>query len=109
MASKRPATIFTWKIAQLERETQDGFVYTAHYTVDAKSADEVYSAGAYGSVGFERPEDLIPFADLTEEQLISWTKEALGGAEKVTEIEAALQTQLDEQRAPTKAAGLPWQ
>jgi hypothetical protein len=109
MASKTPATIFTWKIAQLERETQDGFVYTAHYTVDAKSADEVYSAGAYGSVGFERPEDLIPFADLTEKQLISWTKEALGGAEKVTEIEAALQTQLDEQRAPTKAAGLPWQ
>lgn len=109
MASKTPATIFTWKIAQLERETQDGFVYTAHYTVDAKSADEVYSAGAYGSVGFERPEDLIPFADLTEEQLISWTKEALGGTEKVTEIEAALQTQLDEQRAPTKAAGLPWQ
>jgi hypothetical protein len=109
MASKTPATIFIWKITQLERETQDGFVYTARYTVDAKSSDEVYSAGAYGSVGFERPEDLIPFADLTEEQLITWTKEALGGTEKVIEIEAALQTQLDEQRAPTKAVGLPWQ
>jgi hypothetical protein len=35
-------------------------------------------------------------------------KEALGGDEKVTEIEAALQAQIDEQRAPSKAAGVPW-
>jgi hypothetical protein len=27
----------------------------------------------------------------------------------VAEIEAALQSQLDEQRAPSKAAGVPWQ
>jgi hypothetical protein len=36
-------------------------------------------------------------------------KEALGGDEKVAEIEAALQAQIDEQRAPSKAAGVPWQ
>jgi hypothetical protein len=99
-------TSFTWKIAQLERETADGFVFTAHYTIDAK--DDTYSAGAYGSVGFERPENLIPFADLTEEEVIAWTQEAIGGEEKVAEIEAALQAQLDEQRSPSKAAGLPW-
>ena len=28
--------------------------------------------------------------------------------EKVTEIETALQAQLDEKHAPSKAAGLPW-
>ena len=90
----------------LERETDDGFVFTAHYTVTAK--DEAYSAGAYGSVGFQRPENLIPYADLTEEIVIGWVKEALGGDEKVAEIEAALQAQIDEQRAPSKAAGVPW-
>ena len=100
------ATTFTWKIAQLERETDDGFVFTAHYTVDAN--DGTYNAGAYGSVGFERPDNLIPYADLTEEVVIGWVKEALGGDEKVTEIEAALQAQIDEQRAPSKAAGVPW-
>jgi hypothetical protein len=99
-------TTFTWKIAQLERETADGFVFTAHYTVDAN--DGTYSAGAYGSVGFQRPENLIPFSKLTEQQIIEWTQEALGGDEKVIEIEDALQNQLDEQRAPSKAAGLPW-
>ena len=99
------AITYTWHIANLERETADGFVYTAHYTVDAK--DDVYSAGAYGSIGFERPETLIPFSDLTEAQVIEWVKEALG-SEKVLEIGQALLNQINEQRNPTKAAGLPW-
>ena len=100
------ATTFTWGINTLERETDDGSVFTAHYTVDAK--DDTYSAGAYGSVGFQRPDNLIPYADLTEDTVIGWVKEALGGDEKVTEIEAALQAQINEQRAPSKAAGVPW-
>ena len=99
-------TTFTWGINTLERETDDGFVFTAHYTVDAK--DDTYSSGAYGSVGFERPDNLIPYADLTEPVVIGWVKEALGGDEKVAEIEAALQQQLDQQRNPTKATGVPW-
>jgi len=100
-------TVYTWRIAQLERETNDGYVFTGHYTVDAN--DGTYSAGAYGSIGFERPEeDMIPFADLTEEIVIGWLKDKFG-AEKVAEIEAALQAQLDEQHAPTKAQGTPWQ
>jgi hypothetical protein len=99
-------TTFTWNIAQLERETADGYVFTVHYTVDAK--DDTYSAGAYGSVGLERPEtSMIPFADLTPEIVIGWVKEKFGD-EKVLEIEEALQSQIEEQRHPSKAAGLPW-
>jgi hypothetical protein len=99
------STTFTWNIANLERETSDGYVYTAHYTVNA--ADDTYSSGAYGSLGLERGDTLVPFADLTEATVVGWVKEKLT-AEKVTEIEAALQAQLDEQRQPTKAGGLPW-
>jgi predicted 3-demethylubiquinone-9 3-methyltransferase (glyoxalase superfamily) len=98
-------TTFTWKVANLERETSDGYVYTVHYTVNA--ADEAYSAGAYGSIGLERGEELIPYANLTEETVIGWVKDKFG-TEKVTEIEEALQAQLDEQHAPSKATGVPW-
>ena len=100
------ATTFTWAVANLERETADGFVFVAHYTVSAN--DGTYSSGAYGSIGFERPENLIPYSELTEDVVIGWVKEALGGDEKVAEIEAALQAQLDEQHNPSKAAGVPW-
>jgi hypothetical protein len=106
-APAAPTTVFTWGIANLERETEDGFVFTAHYTVNAN--DGTYSSGAYGSIGFQRPENLVPFADLTQELVVSWVQEALGGEEKVNEIQAALQGQIDEQRHPTKAAGVPWQ
>ena len=106
--SATPVTEFTWGIAQLERKTADGIVYTAHYTINAN--DGTYSAGAYGSVGLEQPDpdNIIPFADLTPELMIGWVQEKLGGDEKVEEIEAALQAQIDEQHAPTKAQGLPW-
>ena len=100
------ATTFTWAVNTLDRELADGFVSNVHYTVNA--ADDTYSAGAYGSVGLERPETLIAYADLTESQVIEWVKTALGGDEKVTEIQTALQAQLDEQRTPTTGQGKPW-
>jgi len=107
-------TTFTWKVANLERNVADGKVYTVHYTVNALS-DQVdpssesggfYSAGAYGSLGFDG-EVTTPFENLTETVVIGWVKEQLG-AEKVAEIQAALQAQIDEKVAPTKAAGVPW-
>ena len=47
-------TTYTWKVSQLERETSDDYVYTAHWTVNATETveDKTYSAGAYGSIGF---------------------------------------------------------
>jgi hypothetical protein len=96
-------TTTIWNIAQLERHTADGIVFTVHYTVDAN--DGTYSAGAYGSIGLEAPEDnIIPYADLTPEIVIGWVQDKLN----VEEIEAALQAQLDQQRTPTTAAGVPW-
>lgn len=98
-------TTFQWKIANLERETADGFVFTAHYTIGAE--DGTYTSSAYGSIGLERPDTLIPFDSLTEEIVVGWVKEKFGD-EKVAEIETALQAQLDEKHASTKAAGVPW-
>ncbi len=38
---------------------------------------------------------------------MGWAKEKFG-EEKVAEIKAALQAQLDEQHNPTKTFGVPW-
>jgi hypothetical protein len=100
-------TDYTWGVAQMERHTADGIVFTVHYTVAAN--DGTYASSAYGSIGLEQPEgEVVPYADLTPEIVIGWVQDKLGGAEKVTEIEAALQSQINEQKHPTKAAGVPW-
>ena len=92
----------TWTIAQLDRQTSDGLVTTAHWRVDA--VDGEHSAGSYGTVGFERGETFIAYDSLTEAQVIAWVKDKLD----VEEIEAGLQAQIAAKKAPTTAAGVPW-
>jgi hypothetical protein len=94
----------TWKITNLERETATGKVTTVHYTVGL--SDGTYNAGAYGSIDVDG-ELAVPFKDLTEEIIVRWVLEALGD-EKVQEVAKALEAQLENQRAPKVASGLPW-
>jgi len=98
----------TWTIAQLDRELADGYVSTVHYRVDA--TDGTYSAGAYGSVGLEKPDTLVPYKDLTSDVVVGWVKAKLiaDDSEAVTKIEAALAAQITEQKTPTTGKGLPW-
>ena len=103
-------TTYTWKVSQLERESSDGYVFTAHWNVNATETveDKTYSAGAYGSIGLERPEeDLIAFEDLTEELVVSWVLDKLG-EEQVVNMETSLTNQIQEQKTPSKIQGLPW-
>jgi len=93
-----------WNIANLDRNTADGKVTTVHYTIDA--TDGTYNAGAYGSIGVDG-DVAIAYKDLTADVVVGWVKAALTD-EKVKEVEAALVKQIEEQVAPTKAAGLPW-
>ena len=104
-----PTTTITWAVSTMDRKLSNGAVQTVHYTVNA--SDGTYSSGAYGSMGLDQPEsddDLVPYSDLTEEWAIEATKAKLGGAEKVAEIEAALQVQIDQQRTPLTGTGTPW-
>jgi hypothetical protein len=92
----------TWTIAQLDRQTSDGLVTTAHWRVDAVDGD--YSAGSYGTVGFERGDTFIAYDSLTEAQVIAWVKDKL----EVADIEAGLTAQIAVKKAPTTAVGVPW-
>ena len=108
------ASTYSWKVANLERNVSDGMVYTVHYTINAVSDQkdpdgQFYSAGAYGSLGLEPadPDSMIPFDQLDEFTVTSWVADSFG-PEKVQEIEAALDAQIAEKIAPTKASGVPW-
>ena len=89
-------------INQLERNTADDSVVTAHWSASLTDGD--YSASSYGSASFTRDEDsptFIKFADLTEADVVGWLTLDEG-------LEANLQAQIDEQKAPTTVTGKPW-
>jgi hypothetical protein len=96
-------------IAQLERTLPSGVVYNIHYRFDLVDGD--YSKGAYGTVsvtGDPNADGFIAFDSLTAETVKTWVVNALGGQEKVDEIEAALQTKIEEDKNPTSSVGMPW-
>jgi len=97
-------TTFNWTISQMDRLTSDGFVVTVHYNVTA--TDDTYSASTYGTVSYtqEQGETYIPYDDLTEATVVGWVQTALG---KDT-VESSLQSQIDAQKNPVQATGLPW-
>jgi len=94
---------FEWTIANLER-AQDDYITIVHWRCDG--VDEVNSIGAYGTVSFnqEEGEEIIAFADLTEELVKGWMFEKLNKEE----VEAAVQAKLDELANPPLISGLPW-
>jgi len=102
------ANTYVWKVGQCDRTLSDGMINTLHYTVNA--TDGTYSVGAYGSVGLEaaEAETMVAYDSVTEAQAITWAQAAIGGADKVAEIHAALDVQLVEKKTPTTGAGTPW-
>ena len=97
-------TNYTWTIVNMDRLTADGFVVTVHYNVSA--TDGTYNASTYGTVGYtEQPgETYVPYADLTQAQVVGWVQTSLG---KDT-VEDSLQSQIDAQKNPVVATGTPW-
>ena len=93
-----------WKIEQMDRQTSNGLVTTVHWRANA--SEDSYSATSYGSVGLTAGQSLIPFADLTKEVVIGWVKDKLG-TEQVTAVEESLAAQIEAQKEPVSASGLP--
>ena len=97
----------TWTISTLERELSDtGGVIVAHWRATAVDGD--FSASAYGTCGFTpdpSSADYIPYADVTEQNALNWTW--AGGVDKDA-IEASLAANIEAQKNPTQATGVPW-
>ena len=93
----------TWTISQLDRQTSDGYVTTAHWRCTAVDGD--YSASTYATCSWSDGTPTVDYADLTQEQVLGWIW--ANGVDKDA-TEAALEAQIAEQKAPKTARGLPW-
>ena len=95
--------ITTWKIAQCDRLTADGFIQTAHWTVNA--VDGTYTASSYGTCGFAAATPAIPYSSVTEAQVLDWCW--ANGVDKDA-TEASLANNIALQKNPVTATGVPW-
>ena len=94
----------TWGLANTDYDLSDGFVHTAHYTV--QRVDGLYSASSYGNCSLTKPETLIERTDLTASDIIADVKTVLG-TDAVTAVENSLQLQISEEKTPTQGSFVP--
>jgi hypothetical protein len=92
-----------WNISQLDRQTSDGFVTTAHW--QATATDGNYSASAYSTCSWSDGTATIPYASLTKETVLGWIW--ANGVDKAA-VEASLEAQIELKKNPVTAVGLPW-
>ena len=94
---------YTWAIAQTDYLVADGFITTAHWTCYA--VDGTYTASSYGTCGFAAATPAIPYASVTMQEVLDWCW--ANGVDKDA-VEASLAQQIELQKNPVTAAGVPW-
>ncbi len=92
----------TWKISNLDRKTSDGFVTTAHWA--CSGVDGEFTGSVYSTASWSEGTPSVPYDSLTEADVLAWVwtsvdKEA---------TEAAVAAQIEAQKNPVQASGLPW-
>jgi hypothetical protein len=96
-------TNFKWAIPQTDYNIATGFIFCAHWTCTA--TDGAYTAPAYSTCSFAAATPSIPYASVTEQDVLNWIW--ANGVGKDT-VEASLQGQIDLQKNPVQATGTPW-
>ena len=91
-----------WTISQLDRQTSDGFVTTAHWQCTAQDGE--FSGRVYSTCSWPEGQPVIPYADLTQETVLGWIWESVDK----DATEAAVAAQIEAQKNPVTATGVPW-
>ena len=101
-----------WSVVQLncypELDGETDVVFTCHWVLSA--TDGTYAGSVYGSVGVTLDPDapFVPYASLTQAQVIGWVQDALG-EEQVASYEANVAQQIADQiNPPVVTPPLPW-
>ena len=104
-------TTYNWNCKTVdcypEQDNEADVVYNVHWIVTGTS-DQLdpegvaYSATSIGTQSLDTSQitNFIPFDQLTNDEVVAWTKGAMGD-EQVASIEASIQSQIDSLITPT--------
>ena len=104
-------TTFEWNCRTVDVHPTEGeytdVVYNVHWRVTGTSDQVDPEGNAYTSTSIGTQvldtstiTDFIPFADLTNEEVVQWTKDTMG-TEQVDGIEAGIESSISEEINPT--------
>ena len=99
------AITYTWSIPTTERNLSDGGITVIHWRCAAVDGD--YTASSYGTTSHEpdaSDSGFIAYDSVTEANCIAWAQAQVGQSD----VEAALAAQIEADKTPTTAAGVPW-
>jgi len=105
------ATTYDWNCRTVDCYPTDqsytDLVYNVHWIVTGTSDTldpdgNAYTATSIGTQALSTDDitNFTPFADLTNSDIVAWTKEAMG-TDQVTSLEDNIQSQIDLQITPT--------
>lgn len=94
---------YNWKITETNYQTSDEYIFCAHWT--ATAVDGEYSASIYSTCSWAAGTPTIPYTDVTEAEVLQWCWAS--GVDKDA-TEAALAQNIELQKNPVVATGLPW-
>ena len=94
---------YVWTITQCDSLTSDGFITCAHWTASAVDGD--YTASIYSTCSWAAGTPTIPYNQVTQQEVLNWCWSS--GVDKDA-TEAALLAQIEAQKNPVSAQGLPW-
>ena len=104
---------YTWTISALDCipdvNGKLDYVVVSHWS--CSGTDGTYTGQCYATVSFpvnpDKP-DYVPYADLTEAEVIQWTQDALG-EEQVAAVYTSIDTQIETAKnPPIVTPPLPW-
>ena len=107
-------TTITWKILNLKRQIESGYVYSVDFAINGKNDYHTHSMTA--SLGLEKPENLVPYKELTETTILKWIQDKLNADNakdnvrnpSSTDLENQMKGVIQEKTAPTLGDGVPW-
>ena len=107
-------TKVTWTILNLKRQIESGYVYSVDFALNG--ANDFHTHKMTATLNLGRPENLVPYKELTETIILKWIQDKLNAdnAENKdrnpssTDLENQIKGIIQEKTQPTLGVGLPW-
>ena len=105
----------TWGVKEIRADQNGGVTYVHYFAFDeeitGEGLDQQVYTGYYDAFVEYTPdttsEGYTDFADLTEEQVVSWVKDTIG-ADMISTIENAIADQITRDKEANASLAFPW-